>query len=74
MRLIDRGANYQLRLPTLELREQEIMNMYQSNPGRSCPLKVFPRRKPDIPQFSRQELSNSPFEKSLGHFSDPQNL
>ncbi len=27
MRLVDRGAIYQLQLPTLELKEQEIMNM-----------------------------------------------
>ena len=56
MRLIDRGATYQLRLPTLELREREIMNMYRSNPGRSRPLKVVPMRKPDIPQCLPKEL------------------
>ena len=54
MRLIDRGANYQLRFPTLELREQEIMNMDQSNPRCYCRLQVFPARKPDIPKYSRK--------------------
>ena len=58
----------------LELREQEIMNIDQSNPRRYCRLQVFPRRRPDIPQCSRKELSNYHLEKSLGHFSATQNL
>ena len=57
MRLIDPGATYQLRLPTLEIREHEIMNIYQNKPGRSCRSKVFSMRKPDIPKCSGKELA-----------------
>ena len=46
MRLIDRGAIYQPQLPTLELREPEITNMYQSKLRRSCPSIAYLVRKP----------------------------
>ena len=58
MRIIDRAATFQMQLPTLELREKEIMNMYQSKPGRSCRFRVSRIRKPYIPQCSRQELGD----------------
>ncbi|MDJ0576860.1 MAG: hypothetical protein QNJ65_17055 [Xenococcaceae cyanobacterium MO_234.B1] len=46
MRLIKGGAISQPQLLTLELTEQEIMNMYQNKPCRSCRLGVPLVQKP----------------------------
>ena len=56
MRFIDRGAAYQPQLPTLELREQEIMNMYQSKPKRSCSLTASLVRKPFTSKIPNLQL------------------
>ena len=57
MKLIYPSANYQLRLPTLELREQEILGMCQGKSGRSCYSKVFSVRKSDIPKCSPKDFT-----------------
>ena len=49
--------NYQLRLPTLELSEQEILGMCQGKSGRSCYSKVFSVRKSGITKYSSKELT-----------------
>ena len=56
MMLIDRAAISRPQLPTLELREQEIMNMYQNKPRCSCFLTAFLAQKPDGCRCLRQDI------------------
>ncbi len=56
MRLIDRAATYQRQLPSLELKEQEIVTMYQNRPGRSCHLRASLVRKPSPSKIPNPKL------------------
>ncbi len=57
MRLIDPGATYQLSLPSLELREQEIISMFQNNSMGYYRSKVFPLRERNISKFSCKKFT-----------------
>ncbi len=56
MGFIERATISQPQLSTLELREQEIMNMYQNKPRCSCFLTAFLVRKPDSCQCLCQDI------------------
>lgn len=59
MGFINRAAISQPQLPTLELREQEIMNMYQNKPRCSCFLTACLVRKPDSCRCLCQDIGQA---------------
>ena len=65
MRLVDRGAIYQLQLPTLELKEQEIMNMgiVRSSRERGNTLRIKSQITPSL--YGRAYCDRRPISKTL---------
>ncbi len=65
MMLIGRAATSQPQLPILELREQEMMNMYYSKPKRSYSLTASLVRKSDSFQSLRKDIGQVDESSSL---------